>query len=100
MAKERKNRLAGTIKSSMTKKEPVEAPKLIKKVPVKKTEIIEEEVIEKATKKIHQKKAQTKSVRFTMDLPEDVYYDIKMRMIKRKIKTMKEYFMILIDQDK
>lgn len=100
MAKERKNRLAGTIKSSGSKKTPIEAPKLIQKVPVKKTEIVEEEVIEKATKKIHQKKAQSKSVRFTMDLPEDVYYDIKMRMIKRKIKTMKEYFMILIDQDK
>ncbi len=101
MAKGRKNLLASSIKKvNTTPKEEKVEPALQKKVPIKKTRLIEEEQIEKATKKIHSKKNEEKSVRFTMDIPEDVYYEIKMQMIKKKIKTMKEYFLLLSKKDR
>ena len=104
MAKPRKNLLAKTIQKktapATTKQPPTAQPELIKKVAIKKTKLIEDEHIEKATKKIHSKKNSEKSIRFTMDIPEDVYYEIKMVMIKKKIKTMKDYFLMLSKKDR
>ena len=103
MAKPRKNLLAKTIQKKMETpavKQPTPQPELIKKVAIKKTKLIEDEHIEKATKKIHSKKNSEKSIRFTMDIPEDVYYEIKMVMIKKKIKTMKDYFLMLSKKDR
>lgn len=100
MAKQRRNLLA----SSLSKKNNTESkdskPELTKKVPVKKKSLVENEKIEKATKKIHSKKTAEKSIRFTMDIPEEVYYEIKMVMIKKKIKTMKDYFLMLAKKDR
>ena len=103
MAKARKNLLAKTIKKTPTlNPKPVVAAQteLSKKVAIKKTTLIEDEKIDKATKKIHSKRNTEKSIRFTMDIPEDMYYEIKMVMIKKKIKTMKEYFLMLSEKDR
>ncbi len=100
MAKQRKNLLAKSIKTDNTEPKLAPKPELQQKVDIKKTRLIEDEQIEKATKKIHSKKHEQKSVRFTMDIPEDIYFEIKMSMIKRKMKTMKEYFLMLAAQDR
>ena len=100
MAKQRKNLLAKTINKPNEPSPIAPKPELKKKVPIKKTVLLEDEKIEKATKKIHSKKASEKSIRFTMDIPEDVYYEIKMVMIKKKIKTMKDYFLMLSKKDR
>lgn len=100
MAKQRRNLLAKTIKPTASEPKLAPKPTLAKKVEIKKTKLIEEEQIEKATKKIHSKKHSEKSVRFTMDIPEDIYYEIKMTMIKKKMKTMKEYFLMLSEKDR
>lgn len=53
--------------------------------------------IEKAVNKIHTT-PKMKLYRLSIDVPEDVYEDVKIKVVRQK-KTVRDYVLELIDQD-
>ena len=62
-----------------------------------KSKTIEINKTEKAVQNLHSTKG--KVVRISLDVPEELYPELKIRQIKRGFKTTREYLLDLINKD-